>query len=122
MRARLLIAVIVFAGPAALVYFYTRPQPLPVQTVAVERASVIETVVNTRAGTVEACRRARLAPPLGGQISQLPFKKGDAMRAGQLLLELWNEDLRAQLRVAQRDVAAAESRSEEACLAAGLAA
>lgn len=61
-----------------------------------------ETVVNTRAGTVKACRRARLAPPLRGQISPLPFKKADAVRAGQLLLELWNQDLQAQLTVAQR--------------------
>jgi HlyD family secretion protein len=109
------------AGLAALGYFYTRPQPLSVQTARVERGAVVETVVNTRAGTVKACRRARLAPPLGGQISQLPFKKGDAVRAGQLLLELWNQDLQAQLTVAQRDVLAAASRAEEACVAADLA-
>lgn len=121
MRGRLLIVVGMLAGLAALGYFYTRPQPLSVQTARVERGAVVETVVNTRAGTVKACRRARLAPPLGGQISQLPFKKGDAVRAGQLLLELWNQDLQAQLTVAQRDVLAAASRAEEACVAADLA-
>src|SRR5690349_4594453 len=99
-RSRLAIGGAAIAALAALLYFYNRPQPLAVQTATVERGAVVETVVNTRAGTVKACRRARLAPPLGGQISQLPFKKGDAVHTGQLLLELWNQDLQAQLAVA----------------------
>lgn len=37
------------------------------------------------------------------------------------MLELWNQDLQAQLTVAQRDVLAAASRAEEACVAADLA-
>jgi HlyD family secretion protein len=109
-------AVLIAAG-----FAYTRPDPLPVQTVKAGRGAVAETVTNTRAGTVKACRRARLAPPLGGQISKLPVKKGDAVRAGQILLELWNEDLKAQLTLAQRDARAAQSRSEEACIAADMA-
>lgn len=120
-RGRFLVIGATLLALAAAIFLYSRPAPLAVQTVAVERGAVIETVVNTRAGTVKACRRARLAPPLGGQISQLPFKKGDAVRTGQLLLELWNEDVRAQLTVAQRDVTAAQSRAEESCVAASLA-
>lgn len=105
----------------AALYAASRPDPIAVQAVRVERGAVTETVVNTRAGTVKACHRARLAPPLGGQISRLPFQEGDRVRAGELLLELWNQDLGAQLTVAERDVVAARARAEEACSAASLA-
>lgn len=104
------------------VWFWSRrPQPVTVDVVAVESGVVAETVTNTRAGTIEACRRARLAPPMGGQIASLPVKKGDAVKQGQLLLELWNEDVRAQLTLAERDVVAAQARADEACVSATVA-
>lgn len=98
-----------------------RPQPVTVDVVPVERGVVAQTVTNTRAGTIEACRRARLAPPMGGQIASLPVKKGDTVKQGQLLLELWNEDVRAQLTLAERDVVAAQARADEACVSARVA-
>ena len=52
----------------------------------VERGVVAESVTNTRAGTIKACQRARLAPPSGGQIAKLPVKKGDHVKKGQILL------------------------------------
>jgi HlyD family secretion protein len=70
---------------------------------------------------VKACQRAKLAPPAGGQIARLPVKKGDRVQAGQVLLELWNEDIRAELAVTEREAAAARSRREEACVAARVA-
>jgi HlyD family secretion protein len=88
----------------------------------VGRGEVDATVANTRAGTVDACNRARLAPPLGGQIASLPVKKGDAVRKGQVLLELWNEDLRAQLALQERDQVAAQARTRESCITADVAA
>ncbi len=96
----------------------TRPDPIAVETAAVSRGPVAETVTNTRAGTVKACQRARLAPPSGGQIARLPVKKGDRVQAGQVLLELWNDDLRAELSLAERDAVASHARAEEACVAA----
>lgn len=115
----------VTAGAIALLataaYFYTRPDPLSVESAVVERGTVAETVTNTRAGTIKACQRARLAPPSGGQIARLPVKKGDRVRRGQVLLELWNDDTRAQLTLAQRDSVAATARAEEACVAARVA-
>ncbi len=98
-----------------------RPKPIVVETAEAARGPVAETVTNTRAGTVKACQRAKLAPPAGGQIARLPVKKGDRVQAGQVLLELWSEDLRAELAVTERDVAAARARREEACVAARVA-
>jgi HlyD family secretion protein len=82
---------------------------------------VERTVANTRAGTVKACRRAKLSPGIGGQIAKLPVKKGDSVKAGQLLLEIWNADLEAQASLVEREVTAARSRRDAVCLKADVA-
>ena len=64
---RLLLAAIAIAGIVAVVGYTMRDAPLRVVAVAVERGDVEATVANTRAGTVNACRRAGLSPALGGQ-------------------------------------------------------
>lgn len=115
--AGLVLAVLV-AGAA----WIARPKPLKVLVAAVERGPVAATVANTRAGTVDACNRARLAPPLGGQIAHLPVKKGDSVKKGDVLLELWNEDLRAQADLQRRDRVASQARTREACVTADVAA
>ncbi|MDH3589437.1 MAG: efflux RND transporter periplasmic adaptor subunit [Gammaproteobacteria bacterium] len=106
---------------AVLFVYLTRPQPIPVVVAQAETAEVRSVVANTRAGTVKACNRARLAPPLGGQISVLHVSEGDAVEAGQSLLELWNDDLAADLLLAQRDAAATAARADEACVLADVA-
>ena len=107
-------------GTAAALWF-GRAEPITVEVVEAGRGSVAETVTNTRAGTVKACQRAKLAPPAGGQIARLPVKKGDRVERGQVLLELWNDDIRAELSVTEREAAAARARREEACIAARVA-
>jgi HlyD family secretion protein len=102
------------------IWWATRPDPLEVSVKAVTRGTVERTVANTRAGTVKACRRAKLSPSTGGQIAALPIREGDAVKEGQLLLEIWNEDLKAQTALAERQVAAARSRARSICLRAGV--
>jgi HlyD family secretion protein len=116
----LLAALLVGAG--ALVRWWTRPAPVTVVVRAVERGLVEATVVNTRAGTVMACRRARLAAQAGGRVERLPVERGDRVREGQLLLELWNEDLEAQAALAASELDGALARADELCLNAELAA
>src|SRR5687768_12268138 len=99
MLRRLIITLAVVAALTLVVWRATRADPLPVRTATIDRGRVERTVANTRAGTVNACRRARLAPPTGGAIAALPVREGDRVRAGQILLELWNEDSAAQARV-----------------------
>lgn len=99
----------------------TREKPVPVTMTSVERGEVRATVSNTRAGTVDACQRARMAPITGGRIASLPVAEGDAVQAGQILLELWNEDTRAQLNLAQKERLAAVARADEACVGADVA-
>ena len=87
--------------------------------VLVQKAAVgnVESVVaNTRAGTVNACRRAKLAPTIGGKIQRLPVRKGDRVKAGQVLVELWNDDLTAQVTLAENELNFTYARRDEACL------
>lgn len=94
------------------------PNAMEVSTGKVTRGSVEATVTNTRAGTVKACRRAKLSPSLGGQISMLPFPKGSQVKAGDVLLRLWNNDLQASLNAAQESVKAANQQRDATCLQA----
>ena len=118
-RWAILVAVLAAAG--FVVWRYTRPQPVPVALGEVDRGRVERTVANTRAGTVKACRRAKLAPQSGGRIVSLPVHEGERVRAGQVLLQLWDEDATAQARVAEEQAHGAKMRAEEACVRADVA-
>lgn len=106
------------AGIVFLIWRSTRPEAVEIAVKPVTRGTVERTVANTRAGTVKACRRAKLSPSAGGQIDLLPIEEGDHVKKGELLLQLWNDDLTAQAVLAEREVASARSRSRSACLRA----
>src|SRR5260370_27609608 len=119
--ARLIVVAAVVAAVAFGVWRTSRPKTVPVVFGVVDRGRVERTVANTRAGTVQACRRAKLAPPSGGQIVSLPVREGDRVRAGQVLLELWSQNGVAQARVAQEQAHSATLHAQEACLNAEVA-
>ena len=117
-------SLLLLAGAAALaagVWWWSRPEPIQVVVQSVSRGTVESTVANTRAGTVMACRRARLSLAVGGQIEKLPVHEGDVVAAGQVLLELWNDDLEAELELSRQQLVATQARAEEACALAEVA-
>jgi HlyD family secretion protein len=118
---RILIAAVIAAVAAFFIWRGSRSEAVAVTIATIDRGRVERSVANTRAGTVNACRRAKLAPPSGGQIVALPVKEGQRVRAGQVLLEVWNEDTMAQARVAGEQVRSASLRVEEACQRADVA-
>lgn len=102
------------------IWYFTRPKPVSVILYTVARGPVEATISNTRVGTVKACRRSMLAPAMGGEVSVLTVKEGNRVKAGQILLEVWNDDLKAQLKLATAQKVTALARQQEACqLAAG---
>lgn len=101
---------------ALIAWHAMREKPVSVALVAVERGEVRATVSNTRAGTVKACKRARLAPQMGGQIAMLKVTEGQRVEAGELLLELWNEDLKDQVLLAEKELSAATASAVQACI------
>ena len=117
----ILIAVAVLAVLAGLTFALTRPKPIAVAVAAVEAGKVETTVANTRAGSVTACRRAKLAPPMGGRIDKLLVREGDRVKTGQVLVELWNDDLSARERISVEQRATAQAHVREACLVADTA-
>lgn len=117
----LLLGLVIVATLGAYVY-WTRSQPVNVSVVEVDYGDVQSTVSNTRAGTVDACRRAGMSPSLGGQIASLPVREGDAVKSGQIMLELWNVDLLAELELTRRDAVASRARKDEVCTRADIAA
>ena len=118
---RWLIFVIILSGIGFSIYYYSRPEPLKVKLVKVGRGTVESTVANTRAGTISACRRTKLSPSMGGQIARLPVSEGERVKRGDLLIELWNEDILAELALSRSEAIAAKARSTAACLQADVA-
>jgi HlyD family secretion protein len=106
---------------AALIFWLKRSKPVSVIIKNVEYGQVQDTVANTRVGTIRACRRAGISPSIGGQISSLPVKEGDKVKANQVLMELWNEDRLAEVALATREAKAAKARSRQACVLAQVA-
>ncbi|HNL97596.1 MAG TPA: efflux RND transporter periplasmic adaptor subunit [Accumulibacter sp.] len=115
---RVLIAAAVALLIAGGVWWISRPPPVAVVVSEIGRGLVESTIANTRAGTVEACQRTRLSTISGGRIEVLAVKEGDRVRAGQLLMKLWNDDQKAQGALAMAQVATARQRVAEACAVA----
>ena len=107
---------------AALFAWFGRPQLVEVIVKKVDRGLVQDTTANTRAGTIKACNRAGISPSIGGQIASLPVKVGDQVVPGQLLLELWNADLQAEVALASSQVKASAALGRQACVLAEVAA
>jgi HlyD family secretion protein len=121
MKTRYWVYLAVIASVAVAVWYATREDPVEVVVVEVGRGLVEETVSNTRAGTVKACRRAKLSPSTGGQIAFLGIHEGDRVKEAQLLVELWNEDIKAEVRLAESELQSAEAKATAACLHAEVA-
>jgi len=118
---RTLVFAVIAAGLAAALWPILRTEPPKVSLAVVRRGIVEETVANTRAGTVLARRRSLLAPATGGQVALLPVQEGDQVKAGQVLLQLWNDDLAAELKLREAEAAQARSLVKEAKVRSELA-
>ena len=104
-----------------LYFWLGRSKPVAVSVKPVEKGVVEDTVANTRAGTVRACRRAGISPRVGGQIAVMPVKEGDRVVQGQILMEFWNDDLRARVQLAESEIRSASAKAEQTCILAQVA-
>ncbi|MFH1604906.1 MAG: efflux RND transporter periplasmic adaptor subunit [Pseudomonadota bacterium] len=111
----LVLALLILALLGAAGWYFTRSKPVQVAVAQVDLGRVESTVANTRAGSVMACRRAKLAPPAGGRIETLKVTEGDRVRKGQVLLTLWNDDLSARERLSREQLQTAKAHVREVC-------
>ncbi len=94
------------------------PKPVPVLIAEVATGLVEQTITNSRAGTVTARRRAKLSPEIGGQVVELPFREGDRVATGQVVLRIEDSAQQAGLKLSERDLEAATAERERVCLTA----
>ncbi|WP_299875225.1 efflux RND transporter periplasmic adaptor subunit [uncultured Cocleimonas sp.] len=117
----IVIPLLIGAGIYGWYWKQTHPDIIPVSVVAVEKGDVEATVANTRAGTIKACRRAKLSPSTGGQISELPYAEGDFVKKDAMLLKIWSLDLQAEVEHIKKNIIASEDTAEATCLQADMA-
>ncbi len=115
---KIIAAVVIIGLIAGGIWYAGRTPPPEVSLHRVSRGTVEETVSNTRAGTVEACRRSKLSMPIGGRVDVLNVDEGDQVEEGQVLLSLWNIDRRAMTAQAEAQLLAARHDAERACVEA----
>lgn len=118
---RLLVLLAAVGALLALRATVLAPEPLAVEVVAVTRGTVESTVTNTRAGTLQARRRALLSPEVGGRVEELAHREGARVEAGELLLRMDSSSPRARLGLAQASLATARARHAESCVLASRA-
>lgn len=100
---------------SSLFFIRNSQKTVTVDVSQLQKGEVRTTVANTRVGTIKACRRAYLAPATGGQVAKLHVKEGDAVKQNQLLMEVWNKDLSAQLRLQDAQLKTDRALAEQAC-------
>ncbi len=79
-----------------------------VKTIKLSKGTVESTVTTTNSGTVEAKQQAELAFGTPGRISRIHVSLGDKVKAGTVIAELENSDLKAILDETQKDYERAE--------------
>jgi len=112
----LVILVVILLVAGLVTYKRLHQEPLVVKTVTIDQGMVEATVSNTKAGTVKACRRSKLSMRGGGVVDKLLVKKGDHVKQGQLLLELWNRDRKTNLSQADANLEASIVETRKACV------
>ena len=116
----------VVVGPIILIillqFTVFAPEPVPVEVVIVAPGPVEETVTNSQAGTVRARKRAKLSPEFGGTVVSIPFREGDRVSRGVVVLRLDDQLQKAELSLAERELDTAVAQHDQACFAAERAA
>lgn len=99
-----------------------RPKLVPVTVQRAEMGRVEDTVVNSRAGTVESRRRSEISPGIPGLVVEIPARKGTRVKQGEVLIRLNDHEHKAQAELARRSLDAARAMADQARLEADHAA
>jgi len=114
----LVILIAVSAGVAVLRLTVLRPKPVPVTVQRVETGRVEDTVVNSRAGTVQSRLRSEMSPGIAGLVVEIPARKGARVKKGEVLLRLDDVEQKARVQLATQTLDAARAVAEQARLEA----
>jgi HlyD family secretion protein len=112
---------VVVAGAVALRLTVFRPKLVPVTVQRVEKGRVEDSVVNSRAGTVQSRLRSEMSPGIAGLVVAIPARKGTQVKKGDVLLRLDDTEQKAHVQLAMSTLDAARAAADQAQLEAGLA-
>ncbi|MCC6510945.1 MAG: efflux RND transporter periplasmic adaptor subunit [Pirellulaceae bacterium] len=87
--------------------WYIRNQPVPVTSHTVSTGPVVRSVMGT--GTLEARIRTTVSPKISGRIAEVVVDQGTVVKAGQLLVQLDDEELAQQVRMAKATISSSEA-------------
>ncbi len=114
------IAVPALLALGALLWWWQRPQPLPVTLLAVARGPVETLVANSRAGTLKACRRTQLSFNLGAPVGERLVEEGQRVMPGQVLMRLRQDDQQARVTESEARLAVQRNARSRQCTQAEL--
>ena len=101
-RNKKILAAVILLLVVSSFFYNGNEEAIKVVAVKPSTKTVEQTVSNTRAGTIDACRRSKMSPAMGGQIATLAVEEGDMVEKDQILLELWNKETKARVKAAER--------------------
>jgi HlyD family secretion protein len=118
MMFKKIILLLLFIALIGFIWTLNKRKNITVQTLTINTGLTQSKVVNTRAGTITACQRSKLALAIGGQIAEIKVQEGQQVNRGDILLSLWNEDLKANVNAAIAGVSAAKYSKQSLCIQA----
>jgi HlyD family secretion protein len=89
------------------IIWYIRSLPIPVTSHRAITGSVIRSVMGT--GTLEARIHTTVSPKIPGRIAEVLVDQGSVVKAGQLLVQLDDQDLEQQVRMATAVIGTSEA-------------
>lgn len=101
---------LVMLGPtikARLAALSSQGQGIPVRMETVERRDLIETI--RAPGRIEPHTKVEISSRIGSEIVALPFREGETVQAGDLVVQLDDRDLKARLLGSQAALESAEA-------------
>ncbi|MFZ2958602.1 MAG: efflux RND transporter periplasmic adaptor subunit [Candidatus Ozemobacteraceae bacterium] len=101
-----------FVGFVGFIVFRLRFVPVKVESRPVIMGPIASEVMGT--GTLESRISATIGPRISGMITQVLADQGDRITKGQLLVTMYDDDLRQQVEIAKAELAAMKAGIERA--------
>jgi HlyD family secretion protein len=108
------VVVILIVAAVLVIRSLIRPSPAEVAVWAAKAVDISETVTGVATGYVEPARRVSLQPEIIARIKEVRTKRGDRVKAGQVLVVLDDTDFRDQMLALDASIPLFEARLRQA--------